>query len=45
MNPRPTTSQITRSWSNWQITSSDNQNIATLVANEIAAKRHSDALR
>ena len=45
INPLPTTSQITRSRSIWQITSSDNQNMATLLANETAAKRHSDALR
>ena len=44
-NPLPTTSQITRSWSNSQITNSDNQNRATLVANEIPAKRHSEELR
>ena len=44
-NPLPTTLQIQRSWFHSQITSSDNQNRATFAANDIPAKRHSDALR
>ena len=45
INPLLTTLQAHRSGSNWQITNSDSKNSATLVANDIPAKRHSDALR
>ena len=45
INPLLTTLQAHRSGSNWQITNSDSKNSTTLVANDIPAKRHSDALR
>ena len=45
INPLLTTLQAHRSGSNWQITNFDSKNSATLVANDIPAKRHSDALR